>query len=168
MKILNKKFYSYTLLFIFLLIASLGFAFLSGKGQSIEFSQLNNLNFANGTRFDPAILDKKKKVFYFWATWCSTCSTNLPFIKTNYNYLSRFTDIAFVSIEEGDSKAELDKYMQEKNITFPVLFGNAEILKRWNIGLYPTTLFVNEKNEVRFVDTGIVNPLSFWVRLLFL
>ena len=163
-----KKFFLYSGIAFLILAGSLTIAYFQGANHHIEYKELESLHFANGTKFDPLHLDNRKKVIYFWATWCSTCSSNLPFLRTNIQFLKKFSDTAFVSIEEGESKAELNKYIHEKNIEFPVLFGNIGLLKKWSITYYPTTLFINEKSEVKFVDTGVLNPISFWVRLLFL
>ncbi|MBE7410695.1 MAG: TlpA family protein disulfide reductase [Leptospiraceae bacterium] len=109
---------------------------------------------------------KQVKVWYFWATWCGVCKLNQPFIKSNYSF---FKDkIYFLSIEEGESKENLEAYIQKNNIDFPVFQGSPEILKSFEIKGFPTTLFLDKNNQIVFSDSGILNPVSFYLRIIWI
>lgn len=110
----------------------------------------------------------KPMVLYFWATWCTVCKANDPFLKAS---LSAMDDrgIYFLSWEEGGgSQEEVVAYLKEKNITYPVASAGSEILRGFQVTGFPTTIFVDSDRRVRFVDAGIMNPLSFWLRVYLL
>lgn len=110
--------------------------------------------------------ENKNKVIYFWATWCSVCETNLPLLKASYTMFNGVWDTEFISIEEGSATTDhVKKYIDTHEIPFPTFFGNPNLLEVNKIHAFPTTLFVNKKNEIKFIDTGIMNPLSIWIRV---
>ncbi|WP_297638701.1 TlpA disulfide reductase family protein [uncultured Clostridium sp.] len=64
---------------------------------------------------------KGKKVFLnFWATWCPYCRKEMPDIEKLYNKY-KGTDIEILTIDIGESKNAVDKFMKTNNYTVPVL-----------------------------------------------
>lgn len=158
----KKKFFSYTGYFLLFLIISLSIAYFKG-GTKVDSKKMD-AGFSI-EKLNSGLKENKIKVLYFWATWCGACKLNLPFIKFNYFFLK--DQIYFLSIEEGESRDELERYIKSNNIHFPVIAGSPELLKNFEISAFPTTLFLNNKNEIVFSDSGILNPISFYLRVIF-
>ncbi len=160
---MKKKFLKFLSYLVLFLSVSLAVAFFRG-GRTDYSDQLIPLPESVILQSDN--LKNQVKVYYFWATWCSACKLNLPFIKFSYNMLKE--KMIFLSIEEGESKEELEKFLKTNNIGFPVISGNPQLLKKFDVTAFPTTLFLNKKNEIVFSDSGILNPFSFFLRILIL
>ena len=136
----------------------------SDHGQAPSWSGYQLVNGASAAN----IADNKSAVVYFWATWCGVCKTNLPLVKWYASLLEDSQNIVFFSVEEGENPAELQQYLKDNNVTFPVVVGNGNTMEDWKVSGYPTFIFVDESGLVRYADSGIVNPVSFALRLLFL
>lgn len=162
-----KKIIEYSFYVIIVLVFTFLLSMFNGGGRKL---QLNHSDYLLLT--DKQIskeFPNKNKVIYFWATWCSVCQTNLPFFKASYSMLNDSWNTEFISIEEGGGTPDhVKKYMDKHEITFPTLFGNQNLLETNKINAFPTTLFINSNNEIKFIDTGIMNPLSIWIRIFFL
>ena len=161
-KILEYSFYILVVLcFTFLL------SLFNGNGRKLIF-QPADYPLLTESKISPEF-NQKNKVIYFWATWCSVCQTNLNLFKSSYSMLNGKYNTEFISVEEGGGNASyVKKYIEKNEINFPTVFGNQALLEANKIYAFPTTVFVNEKNEIKFIDTGIMNPLSIWIRILFL
>lgn len=162
-----RKIIEYSIYVLVILIFTFILSLFNGSGRRFSFNPsahqlLSTTNISKE-------FDSKNKVVYFWATWCGVCQTNLPLFKASYSLLGASKNIEFISIEEGSGTPEhVKKYIDKYEISFPTFFGDPKLLEENKISAYPTTLFVNSKNEVKFIDTGIMNPLSIWIRIFFL
>ncbi|NCN08939.1 MAG: redoxin domain-containing protein [Leptospira sp.] len=153
----------YLMLFIGFTVISLGLAFFRGSDHGTT-PKLNDSLWVQGSE-SIDLKPNQPTVFYFWATWCSVCKLNEPFLKFA---LSAIQDRAvnFVSIEEGSvSPSELKDFLKDKDIQFPVVVIPSNRIQEFNVTGYPTTIFVDKNHTIRFVDSGILSPISFWIRL---
>ena len=113
-------------------------------------------------------LNQKLKIYYFWATWCSVCESNLRMNKFSYNYL-RELGFEFISIEEGSNGEKFTKeYIEKNQIPFPVYLSTKEFLQENQVEAYPSTFFLNQKNEIAFFDTGIITPIGILFKILYM
>ncbi len=98
----------------------------------------------------------------FWATWCGPCRQEMPALEALYQRYSKagFT-ILGINVENStnaDKKTEIDKFVTEKQLTFPVLYDNQKtvtsILEKQflgkNMGM-PTTVFLDRSGNARFL-----------------
>jgi len=116
--------------------------------------------------------DKIKKesiptVIYIWATWCTICKANSYIIGYNYSIASAL-NINFISLEEGENKESLRNYLSQESIPYPLGLLNEDISTMYNISEFPTFIFLNKDNIVKLKDSGIINPLSFLLRLVYI
>ncbi|EMF80366.1 thioredoxin-like domain protein [Leptospira weilii serovar Topaz str. LT2116] len=133
------------------------------KASDLRPSQsLNGLNFVDGGKYDS---EKKVVVAYFWATWCGVCSANLPLIKWYADRLEGSFRFSFVTVEEGEDSKELDRYIREHDLKFKIIPANPYLLKEWKVNAYPSFAILDKTGTIRFADSGIMNPLSFFLRI---
>lgn len=106
--------------------------------------------------------DYKGKVVFinFWASWCPPCKEEMPFIEELYKeYSSNEEDVIFLGITNPKSddypnnqdveKEELKKFIEDKKITFPVLFDETgEIFGKYYINAFPTTFMINKEGNI--------------------
>lgn len=153
----------YLLLFVGFTFISLSLAFFRGSDHG-TVPNLNGSIWIQGSE-EKDLKTKQATVFYFWATWCSVCKLNEPFLKIALSAIQD-KNVNFVSIEEGSvPPTELKDFLKEKDIQFPVVVLPSKGIQDFNITGYPTTVFVDKNQNIRFVDSGILSPISFWIRL---
>ncbi|EMJ94409.1 thioredoxin-like domain-containing protein [Leptospira alstonii] len=107
----------------------------------------------------------KVTVVYFWATWCGVCSTNLPLVKWYSHQLENSSRFSFVSVEEGESEEQLNRYVREKDLQFKIIRANVSFLKEWKVNSYPSFVILDRSGRIRFADSGMMNPFSFFLRI---
>lgn len=108
---------------------------------------------------------KGKQVFLnFWATWCPPCRGELPEIQKLYDrYHKENGDVIVLTIvspsfySEG-SKEEIIAFLEERQLTFPVLFDEkGSLLDRFRISAFPTTILINPDGTTKLVVPGAMN-----------
>ncbi len=95
----------------------------------------------DGTHVDIADLKGKVVLVNFWATWCRFCVAELAVVEAGIMERFKDTDLVFIAISRGETKATVEKFMKQKGYTFPV-------------GLDPDETIFN-----KFATTGI--PRNF-------
>lgn len=98
-------------------------------------------------------------VIDFWATWCPPCRNSIPvFIKLYQKYHEQGFTILGISLD-NDEQALRD-YSKQMKITYPVLIGNKEIAKAYQVSGIPKTIFLDKKGRVRKTQVGFAPELE--------
>lgn len=91
-------------------------------------------------------------IISFWATWCPYCVRELEHLQEVY--LSE-RDVAVLAVNVGESKSRVQKFMEEKGFTFPVLLDKEmEVSRRYQIRGLPTTFLLDEQLSVVAIKIG--------------
>lgn len=94
----------------------------------------------------------------FWATWCPPCRNSIPvFIKLYNKYHDQGFTVLGISTEE---KAVLTKYRDEHNIPYPILLGNKELLRMYQISAIPKMYILDKNGVVRKTQLGFAPELE--------
>lgn len=154
-------------IFIFLIISFLYSIFQGIKREPLKFP-----NSYTPIQKEEAYLElqnpSRPTVHYFWAVWCRVCKINEPFLNLSLKNLQG-KNIHFVSWEEGGSPIEkVQSYIKSHEINYPVAIASSEFYLDAKVQGYPTTIFTDATGRVLFVDTGILSPIGFWIRIFFL
>ena len=147
-----------------LLALALGWGVDIWRAQSIASGKAPELvtTSVQGDKVDLIAMSQDKPVLvYFWATWCSVCSTVSPSV----DFVSGQMQVVTVALNSGENK-RIQQYLGAKNYDFTVVNDpKGEIGREWGISLTPTIIVIS-KGEVASVTTGFTSPFGMWVRML--
>ncbi len=90
----------------------------------------------------------------FWASWCGPCRKEMPLLDAMYQRYSSAGFVLYgVNVEEDNTDAK--KLLEELGVTFPVLFDTeSKASSLYNVDAMPTTVLIDKKGQVRFVNRG--------------
>jgi thiol-disulfide isomerase/thioredoxin len=154
----------------FIVIIFIIFGFVLAIFNKNKISQ-NNHNVLDKIIFvenkDKILANKNSSIIYIWATWCGVCKTNQPLIKLNYQ-ISSYFNINFISLEEGEDLNLLKSYLSENKLPYPVGLLTDEISNIYEIKEYPSYIYLDKSENVVLKESGLLNPLSFLLRIFYL
>jgi len=89
----------------------------------------------------------------FWATWCAPCRMTVPhLIKLQEDLKDEGVVVIGVALDQGTPEGVrqvVDKFVNEYKITYPVVFGDAEVVARYgNFTSIPVSFLINQKGEI--------------------
>lgn len=94
----------------------------------------------------------------FWATWCPPCRNSIPALINLFNkYQGQGFTVLGISMED---RATLEKYRDQNNIPYPILLGNKEVAKAYNVQAIPHMFIIDKKGQVRKTQLGFAPELE--------
>lgn len=92
----------------------------------------------------------------FWATWCTGCKIEIPwYMEFQKKYKRRgLASIGVAMDDEGWEKVR--PYLQQKPITYPIVVGDADFAKTYNITSLPVTLLIDRRGRIADAHVGMV------------
>ena len=92
-----------------------------------------------------------------WATWCPPCKAEIPTLEAYYKAHSE-EGFVIIGIEAGEPQADVLKYAQEHDMTYPVWFDlrNAATVAFKNQGL-PSSYVIDTKGTIRLAWMGEIS-----------
>ncbi|OOZ19030.1 hypothetical protein BOW28_01025 [Solemya velum gill symbiont] len=107
-----------------------------------------------GNQFALAQLKNKVVVLNFWATWCPPCVEEIPSLE-RLRELMQADGLEVVSIDVGESTANIQAFLKDKPVDFPVLLDpEAEAFKSWNGYAFPTTFVLDREHKIQYAVFG--------------
>ncbi|MER2038857.1 MAG: TlpA disulfide reductase family protein [Solibacillus sp.] len=91
----------------------------------------------------------KITILNFWASWCSPCQMEAPHLQTFYENNKDMVEILAVNITSKDVRKDVEKFVNEHQITFPVLLDETgDVSTMYGAFTIPTTIFLNEEGVI--------------------
>jgi peroxiredoxin len=92
-----------------------------------------------------------------WATWCPPCNAEMPTL-LKYFKDHREEGLMLIGIDAGDPKDEVAKFIDEYNLTFPILLdpNNKALIVFHNDNL-PSSYVIDRQGNVVLAWTGPIN-----------
>jgi thiol-disulfide isomerase/thioredoxin len=91
----------------------------------------------------------------FWATWCTPCVAEIPFIRSAYEKF-KASGLEIVGINHDDDLNKAKKLAKEKDISWPQAT-NESVKNRFHINAYPTTILLDPAGKI--ISLGKNNEL---------
>jgi thiol-disulfide isomerase/thioredoxin len=113
--------------------------------------QLQNLDGQSITLSD---LKGKPVLINFWATWCGPCVSEMPYIQEIHEEWSD-KGLILLAINIGDSSSEVEQFLQNHNLSLPVLLDTKKVVaQRYSIRAIPTTFFLDKDGIIQVKVIG--------------
>jgi thiol-disulfide isomerase/thioredoxin len=117
------------------------------------------LSSLDGTEYKLSEFKGQVVVIDFWASWCPPCRNSVPAFIALYNkYHDQGFTILGISLD-NDERALRD-FSKQMQIPYPVLIGNNDIAKAYQVSGIPKTLFLDKKGMVRKTQVGFAPELE--------
>jgi peroxiredoxin len=101
----------------------------------------------------------------FWATWCTGCKVEIPwFIEFDKAYRAQGLAAVGVSMDDEGWKT-IEPYLKKNPISYPIVAGNFDAAKPYNITALPVTVLIDRAGRVAATHVGVVNKKSFELEL---
>ncbi len=96
----------------------------------------------------------KPVVLNFWATWCSPCRSEMPYIQQVYDEWSD-KGLVVLTINIGESSTKVKEFMQGYGLSFTVLLDTKEkVAQSYNIRGIPSTFFIDKDGIIQVKIIG--------------
>jgi thiol-disulfide isomerase/thioredoxin len=131
-----------------------------GKPQDVDLSKISVVTTAGETvhlrEWAGHVI-----VIDFWATWCGPCRQELPELSALEKEY-RDKGVKFLGIAVKSKKPDVDQFVQENNIEFPMTIGTPEIIEIFG-GLegIPTTFVFDKSGRVAAKFVGAREKSTF-------
>ena len=123
---------------------------VGGPAPAFELKTVNNED------FDFAELKGQFVVLNFWATWCATCVYEMPEFKKLHRSSSG-KNVKIISINFAEKQNKVAKYVQEKQLSFPVLLdGYGQIAGMYEVKHIPATFLISPDGIVQEKIVGLI------------
>ncbi len=102
-------------------------------------------------------LQGKAVVLNFWATWCPPCRAEMPELQAAYEEYSP-GGLVVLGVNQGEDQAAVKAYLEELNLTFPVVLDTQfEASEIYQVNSLPTTFFIDRDGVIREIVVGQMN-----------
>lgn len=94
-------------------------------------------------------------VMNFWATWCGPCVREMPMFQ---EYQDRYPNIVLLGVDQAESADKVKEFLNQLSLTYKIVLDEKSNMgNALRVEFLPTTMFINEKGEIRFRHYGILN-----------
>ena len=96
----------------------------------------------------------KVVVLNFWATWCPPCVEEIPSLGRLQQAFAE-DDLVVLSVDIGESKKEVQAFLQQVPADFPVLLNpDGSTVKQWKVIAFPTTFIIDRDGIIKLAYFG--------------
>ncbi|MCG6937387.1 MAG: TlpA family protein disulfide reductase [Gammaproteobacteria bacterium] len=98
--------------------------------------------------------DGKVVLLNFWASWCPPCVEEIPSLGRLQKAFSK-EDLVVLSVDIGESKKEVENFLQQAPAEFPVLLDpDGSMVKPWKVIALPMTFVIDRNGMIQLAYFG--------------
>ncbi len=118
------------------------------------------LDTLDGDQMTLSDLRGKVVMINLWASWCPPCRDEMPAIENVYQAnKEQGLEVLAVNVTNQDSEAAVSAFVQELDLSFPILLDRqGAVSRRYQLRALPTTFFIDREGIIRAVVPG--GPMS--------
>ncbi|MHA6252536.1 peroxiredoxin family protein [Oceanobacillus sp. CAU 1775] len=97
-----------------------------------------------------------KVMLNFWATWCPPCRAEMPDMQKLYEK----EDVVILAMNMTSTESSVEgvqDFVDEFELTFPILLDEADITSTYRVAAYPTTYMIDSNGRTQFITLGAMN-----------
>lgn len=109
----------------------------------------------------------EKTLINFWGSWCEPCKREMPALETAYSTYNS-DDFTIISVNMGESNFVIDKFINQYNLSFPVISDRDSSIKQaYEVGNLPVTFLVDSEGIIEEVHEGELTEemLNDWINV---
>jgi peroxiredoxin len=111
---------------------------------------------ANGQTITLSSYKGRVVLLDFWATWCTGCKVEIPwYMEFQKRYSRRGLTSIGAAMDEDGWKA-VSPYLDQHPISYPVVVGDAEFAKLFQIDSLPVTVLIDRNGRIADWHAGMV------------
>lgn len=90
----------------------------------------------------------------FWASWCSPCIAEMPFLQQIYDEWQG-RGLVLLAVNLGESRSEVEYFMQLQGLSFTVVLDSeGEVAGQYGVHAIPATFFIDREGIIQEVHVG--------------
>ncbi len=116
----------------------------------------------------PRSLDEfsdRPTLLYFFAPWCGVCAASADNLQRLARWRRGTVDVVLVALDYEET-GEVAAYVDRHGLTMPVLLGDADTARRWQVPGFPTYYVLDGSGHIRQRDFGYSTTPGLWLRTL--
>lgn len=103
---------------------------------------------------------QKVKIINFWATWCHACKIEIPVLRAIHEkYKDQGVTVIGMSVDQDPNSVV--RFVEESGIEYPMLVNAMEAAQSYHLRATPTTLILDENNNVYKKYVGVQGQGTF-------
>jgi peroxiredoxin len=118
----------------------------------------------DGTLYSLSQYKGKPLVINFWGTFCPPCVREMPALQSQYDKRKN-QNIQIVAMNLDESPVTVKAFLQQHNITIPVLLDNDVIRKKYKVASYPTTFYIDANGTIQDIFVGEMSENDISTRI---
>ena len=119
-----------------------------------------NFNLFNGSKTSiEELLNKGPLVIQFWAIWCSPCKKEMYYLdKIQKEYKDMGVNVVCVNTDNLKSIPKAKAFVRQKKYNLLIASDpSAEIFKKLNASVMPTTIIFDQNGQIVYSKEGYIN-----------
>jgi len=102
-------------------------------------------------------------ILNFWATWCAPCEAETPrLVAWSESYAADGLKVLGVDTLYQDSRAEVEAFVAEKQVGYPILLDEqSDVTRQWQALQLPRSFVIDRGGVVRFIKLGELTDRDF-------
>jgi peroxiredoxin len=111
-----------------------------------------------------ADLHGKRVLLHFWATWCGVCQHEVGALNATQAALAP-DEVLLTVVADGDNRAAVEKFANERGVRYPILLGNEDIVRRFHVNVFPTSYYLSPDGRIDDATVGMSTRYAMQTRL---